>query len=110
MTNPLLLLFVVPVLFGLMLLWVTRRDRRRQNIDQRLHAITGGRDNDEPLPPLTLQRRVRRVASRAVVGKFRVWLDTALEATGNTIGLLHLIILGLVLAIIVILFTNRFWI
>ena len=109
MTNQIvLLLFAISVVLGLTLLWVRRADRRRQFVQQRLHAITVGKDETKPAPRLSL---LRRAASPTAVfqlpRKFRAWLDTAFEATGNRIGLLHLIIAGLIAAIIVILFASR---
>src|SRR5713226_2693063 len=103
MTNQILLLLALPVISGLTLLWVMRSDRRRQFIQQRLHAITVGKDDSEPSPRLSLHRRIRRATSSAAVfqlpHKLRVWLDAAIESTGNRIGMLHLIIAGLIAAI-----------
>jgi tight adherence protein B len=108
MTNQvILLLFALPVVTGLLLVWVMRADRRRQFVQQRLHAITVGTD-DKPAPRLSL---LRRAASPTAVfqlpRKFNVWLDTALDSTGNRIRLLHLIIAGIIAAIIVVLFASR---
>jgi tight adherence protein B len=108
MTNQIiLLLFALPVVSGVLLLLVMRSDRRRQFVQQRLHAITVGTD-DKPAPRLSL---LRRAASPTAVfqlpRKFSVWLDTALDSTGNRIRLLHLIIAGLTAAIIVLLFASR---
>jgi tight adherence protein B len=101
-----LLLFALPVVTGLVLMWAMRADRRRQFVQQRLHAITVG-TVDKPAPRLSL---LRRAASPTAVfqlpRKFNVWLDTALDSTGNRIRLLHLIIAGLIAAIIVILFAS----
>jgi tight adherence protein B len=100
MTNQIiLLLFALPVVSGLALLWVLRSDRRRQFVQQRLHAITIGKGDSEPAPQLSL----RRAASPR---KAMASLDAAFEATGNRIGLLHLIIAGLIGAIIVIAFAS----
>jgi tight adherence protein B len=109
MTNHVvLLLFSLPVITGLTLLLVMRADRRRQFVQQRLHAITVGRDDSKSAPPLSL---LRRAASPTAVfqlpRKFNVWLDAALDSTGNRIRLLHLIAVGLIAAIIVILFVSR---
>jgi tight adherence protein B len=109
MTNHVvLLLFSLPVITGLTLLLVMRADRRRQFVQQRLHAITVGRDDSKSAPPLSL---LRRAASPTAVfqlpRKFNVWLDAALDSTGNRIRLLHLIVVGLIAAIIVILFVSR---
>jgi tight adherence protein B len=108
MTNQVILLvFALPVFSGLLLLRVMRADRRRQFVQQRLHAITVGTD-DRAAPRLSL---LRRAASPTAVfqlpRKFSVWLDTAVDSTGNRIKLLHLIIAGLIAAIIVVLFASR---
>jgi tight adherence protein B len=108
MTNQILvLLFALPVISGVTLLLVMRADRRRQFVQQRLHAITVG-TGDKPAPRLSL---LRRTASPTAVfqlpRKFNVWLDTALDSTGNRIRLLHLIIVGLIAAVIVVLFPSR---
>jgi tight adherence protein B len=112
MTNQtIILLFSMPVISGLTLLWVMRSDRRRQFVQQRLHAITVGKHDSEPVVRLSLHRRIRRASSPTAVFQFhhkiRIWLDAAFESTGNRIGLLHLIIAGLIGAVIVILFTSR---
>jgi tight adherence protein B len=103
------LLFALPVISGLTLLLVIRSDRRRQFIQQRLHAITVGKTDS--VVRLSLHRRVRRGASPTAVFqlqyKIRVWLDAAFESTGNRIGLLHLIIAGSIAAIISIGFADR---
>jgi tight adherence protein B len=112
MTNQIvLLLFALPAVSGLTLLWVMRSDRRRRFVQQRLHAITVGKGDSEPAPHLWLHRRIRRATSSTAVfqfpNKLRVWLDVVIETTGNRIGLLHLIIAGLIAAIIVITFASR---
>jgi Flp pilus assembly protein TadB len=111
MTNQIaFLLFAISVGLGLTLLLVIRADRRRQFVQQRLHAITVGKvDVDrKSAPRLSL---LRRSASPTAVfqlpRKFSAWLDTALDSTGNRIGLLHLIIAGFIAAMIVILFASR---
>jgi tight adherence protein B len=112
MTNQvILLLSAFPVLSGLILLRVMRRDRRRQFVQQRLHAITVGKGNSEPAPRPSLHRKIRRATSSAAVfqfhRKFIASLDAAFESTGNRIGLLHLIASGLIAAIVVLLFASR---
>src|SRR5271154_7335786 len=104
MTNQILLLFALPVLPGVLLLRILRSDRRRQFVQQRLHAITVGKDAGDPAPQLALHRRIRRAASPNEVfqlyRKTMALLDVAFEATGNRIGLLHLIIAGIIGTII----------
>src|SRR5215471_7002865 len=105
MTNhTILLVLVLPVLTGLMLLRVRRSDRRQQFVQHRLHAITAGKDNREP--QLSLVRRMRRAAA-PLPRKLSMGLDAGFEATGNRIGLLHLVAVGLIAAIVVILFVSR---
>jgi len=107
MTNQIvLLLFAISVASGLTLWWVRRSDRRRQFVQQRLHAITVGKDETEPALRLS---RVQRAPAAVfqLPRKLSARLDTAFEATGNRIGPLHLIIAGLIAAIIVIAFTSR---
>jgi tight adherence protein B len=106
MTNQIvLLLFAISIASGLMLWWVRRSDRRRQFVQQRLHTITVGKDETEPA--LRLSRVPTPAAVFQLPRKFRARLDTAFEATGSRIGLLHLIIAGLIAAIIVIGFSSR---
>jgi len=109
MTNQLLLLlFAAPVLSGLLLLRVMRSDRRRQFAQQRLHALTLGREGGGAAPPPSLARTVRSATSSSLQLPRRLGasLDAALEATGNKIGLLHLMIAAPVAAIIVMLLTS----
>jgi tight adherence protein B len=112
MINQLiLLLFALPVLSGLILLRVMRSDRRRQFVQQRLHAITVGKGDTEPAPRLALHRRIRRDTSTTAVfpfpRRFMASLDAAFEATGNRIGMLHLVAAGLIAAIVVVVFASR---
>jgi tight adherence protein B len=112
MTNQIfLLILVTTVLFGVTLLLVMRADRRRQFVQARLHAITVGKDAGESSPRLSLHRKIRRATSQSPVFQFhrkcKARVDAAFEATGNRIGLLHLIIGGLIGAIIVISFASR---
>jgi tight adherence protein B len=101
MTNQIVfLLLVMPVLSGLLLLLVRRSERRRQFVQQRLHAITVGRVS-ELTPQLSLIRTSSHPAVFQLPRKFSKGLDAALEAAGNRIGLLHLVAAGLIAAIIV---------
>jgi len=110
MTNQIvLLLFSISIVFGTALLWVRRVDRRRQFVQHRLRELTAAKDSSTP--KLSLARRIRRTASPSAVfqfhQKFRAQLDAVFESTGNRIRLLHLIIAGLIAAIIVIGFASR---
>src|SRR5260370_30722011 len=106
MTNQIvLLLFAISVASGLTLWWVRRSDRGWQFVQQRLHTITVGKDETEHA--LRLSRIQASAAVFQLPRKFRGRLDAAFEAAGNRIGLLHLIIAGLIAAIIIIGFTSR---
>ena len=59
MTNPIvLLLFSISVVSAVALLLVRRSDRRRQFVQQRLHAITVGKDDIKPVLRLSRVRQV----------------------------------------------------
>jgi tight adherence protein B len=110
MTTPIFLgILAITLLCGAALLWVMRADRRRQFVQDRLHALTGQKDADES-PRLALQRKIRRAASQSPVFRFhrqfKTWLDAALRATGNRIGILHLIAAGLFSMVIAVLFVR----
>lgn len=108
MTTPIFLtILAFVVLCGATLAWVHRADRRRQFVQDRLHAITRGADVGESSPRLALHRKVRRSASHPIFHshihiQFKTWLDAALRATGNRIGILHLIAAALISVIIVV--------
>jgi tight adherence protein B len=107
MTNPIvLLLFSISVVSAVALLLVRRSDRRRQFVQQRLHAVTVGKDDIKPVLRLSRVRQAPSAVFQLPRG-FKARLDAAFEATGNRIGLLHLIIPGLIAAIIVFGFTSR---
>jgi tight adherence protein B len=106
--NPVLLLFLLPVLTGLLLLLVTRSERRQQFVQQRLTKITTEPDDGEPAP-LSLIRKLHNapLAIFQLPRKLATLFNTAFEAAGNRVGLLHLLIAGLISAIIVIVFASR---
>jgi tight adherence protein B len=99
------LLLLLPILTGLVLLWVVRRERRQLFVQQRLTKLTA--DDSEPAPP-SLVRKLHRapIAIFQLPRKFTAMLSIAFEAAGNRIGLLHLLIAGLISAIIVIAFAS----
>jgi tight adherence protein B len=105
MTHPAVLL-LLPVLAGLLLLYVTRTDRRQQFVQQRLTKLTV-EDHGEPEPSLIRKLRHAPAAIFQLPRKFTTALDTAFEAAGNRIGILHLLIAGLVTAVLVIGFAAR---
>ena len=106
--NPIILLLLLPVLTGLVLLLVTRSERRQRFVQQRLTKLTA--DDVTEADPLSLVRKLRHspTAIFQLPRKFGEILSAAFEAAGNRIGLLHLLIAGLVSAIIVIAFASRF--
>jgi len=100
------LLLVLPVLTGVLWLLVARSDRRKQFVLQRLTKLTV----DENVSELeSLARKLHHVQTVAfqLPRNLAAKLDAAFEAAGNRIGLLHLLITGLVSAIIVITFVSR---
>jgi tight adherence protein B len=99
-------LLLLPVLTGLVWLVVARSERRQQFVQQRLTKLTA-EDDSEPAP-LSLVRKLRGapIAIFQLPRKFTAMLSAAFEAAGNRIGLLHLLIAGLVSAIIVIAFAS----
>src|ERR1700751_5819739 len=110
MTNNFLLLLSISVALGLTAWYFTRSDRRREFVQQRLHAITVGKDDAEPTPRLALHRRVRRAVPGEVFHlprTFAAQLEAALEATGNRLKLWHLIIASFIAAIVVMAFVSR---
>src|SRR5262249_723814 len=106
--NPVLLLFLLPVLTGLLLLLVTRSERRQQFVQQRLTKITAEPDDGESAP-LSLVRKLHNapLAIFQLPRKFATLFTTAFEAAGNRVGLLHLLIVGLTSVVIVIVFASR---
>jgi tight adherence protein B len=105
--NPLLLLFLLPVLTGLVLLFVMRSERRQQFVQQRLTKITA--DDDTESDSLSFIRKLHHapIPVFQLPRKFGAMLSAAFEATGNRIGLVHLLIAGLFSALLVIAFTSR---
>jgi tight adherence protein B len=98
-------LLLLPVLTGLLLLVVRRNDRRRQFVTQRLNNMTVV--DSESTTRLSLVRRLHATSPNAVFRLFGAQIDAAFEATGNRVGLLHLLIAALISAIIVIGFGSR---
>jgi tight adherence protein B len=100
-------LLLFPVLTGLVWLLVARSERRQQFVQQRLTKLTA--DHDSESAPLSLVRKLHRapIAIFQLPRKFAAMFSAAFEAAGNRIGLLHLLIAGLISAIIVIAFAGR---
>jgi tight adherence protein B len=99
--NPALLL-LLPVLTGLALLVVMRNDRRQQFVQQRLTKLTADESNSESVQRLSLLRTVSPGAIFQLPREYIARFNAAFAATGNRIGLLHLIAAGLISAILVI--------
>jgi tight adherence protein B len=109
MSNSIILLCVViSFVFGVLALWVIRKDRRRKYARQRLIEITT--KGATQTPHLSLARKIRQAPKIVVFQLPRtLWakVDRALETTGNRIGLPHLVFTGATAAIIVMLFVTR---
>jgi tight adherence protein B len=103
MTNPVFLL-LLPVLFGIIWLLVARNERRQRFVQDRLTKLTTEPEKGES--PLLLIRSAPNAIFQ-LPRKLAAMLNTVFEAAGNRIGLLHLLIAGLVSAIIVIAFASR---
>jgi tight adherence protein B len=109
--NQLLLAILASVvLLGAALVAVMRADRRQEERQQRLKSVTATGPAVEA-PAVSLRRPFRQ---RAAYGLFALpaglWarLDAALEATGNWIGVPHLLLAGTLGAIAAVLFAGRF--
>jgi tight adherence protein B len=103
--NPVYLL-LLPVLIGLVWLLVARSEHRQQFVLQRLTKLTAD-ENTSELQSLARKLHHAQSAVYQLPRKFASLLDAAFEAAGNRVGLLHLLIAGLISAIIVIAFTSR---
>ena len=92
-----LTILAATMLLGAALLWSIVADRRRQAMQQRLKNFVVGRDQEEPAPTLTLRRRVSqaRPGLHHLVGSALAWVQAELAATGNRIGVLHLVAVAL---------------
>jgi tight adherence protein B len=101
-------LFLLPVLIGLVWLWVARNERRQQFVQQRLTNITADTTDSKP-EPVSLVRKVRQTPTALFqfTRNFVTRLDIELEAAGKRIGVLHLLIAGLISAILVIVFATH---
>jgi tight adherence protein B len=98
------------VLLGAALVAIMRTDRRREERQQRLKSVTATGPVVEA-PPISLRRPLRQRAAYglfALPGGLRSGLDAALAATGNWIGVPHLLLAGTIGAMVVILFADRF--
>lgn len=107
MNNPIFLL-LLPVLTGLLLLRVIRTDRRQEFVQQRLAKLTADTDAEGDQSPLIRKLHHAPIAIFQLPRKLAAMLSAAFEASGNRIGLLHLLIAGFISAIIIIAVAGRF--
>jgi tight adherence protein B len=86
------------ILLGGVLFWMLQADRRKVSRQLRLKAIAGERSS-----PDVLVASLRRPLSRqtALPAALMTWLERACAATGNRIGLLHLMGAGVIAAVAV---------
>jgi len=89
------------ILLGLVLFAFLRADRRRESRQQRLQAVTATAPIAEGPAP-SLRRPLRRRVAGGFLADLWARLDAALAATGNTIGVPHLILTGTAAAVVVI--------
>jgi tight adherence protein B len=100
------------VLFGGALFAVMRTDRRREQRQQRLKAVTAPTASG-PIadgPALSLRRPLRQRAALGMASlpaRLLARLDASLAATGDWIGIPHLIITGVVATLVAVLFAAR---
>jgi tight adherence protein B len=91
------------VLLGAAFLWMVFADRRRQHLQQRMKmVVTMTRSGDVPVASPSLRRRLSRTGPSSLYSIGALWarLDPALAATGNRIGLPHLIVVACVAAVV----------
>jgi len=96
------------VLLGVALMASMRGDRRRESRQQRLRTVVAvGPSEEEPV--LLLRRPLSRAGMRdlLLLSALWTWLDSALAAAGNRIGLPHLAVTGLLAAGATVLFAER---
>jgi tight adherence protein B len=98
------------VLLGAALVAILRTDRRREERQQRLKSVTATGPVVEA-PVVSLRRPLRQRAAYglfALPGGLRSGLDAALAATGNWIGVPHLLLAGTIGTMVVVLFASNF--
>jgi tight adherence protein B len=110
MNTTLYMMIALPVISGVLLLFVLRRDRRQNIVLTRLDALRG--NEGKTAAPVSISR-LRRAASRSMsVGALlpqqaRVLLNDAFQAAGNRVGVVHLLLAALISAVVVNLFASR---
>ena len=107
-----LVVLVSVVLFGGALVAVMRTDRRREERQQRLKAVTAPTASG-PIadgPAISLRRPLRQRAALGMMSlpaRLLARLDASLAASGNWIGIPHLIITAVVATLVAVLFATR---
>jgi len=94
-------ILLLPVLTGTVFLVVWRNERRRQFVEQRLNKMTAEQDSG-PVERLSLLRAVSPGSIFQIPHRYTDKLNAAFAATGNRVGLLHLIAAVLVAGVAVI--------
>jgi Flp pilus assembly protein TadB len=104
MDVRLLGLFTIPLLFGCLAFRQARRDRRKQLIESQLDSFASSAS-----PPQISLTRLREQAATFLMlpQRLRTALDSAFEATGNSVRLLHLPIIALIAMVVTFAFTTR---
>jgi tight adherence protein B len=106
-SQVLLVLLSMPVLSGVLLLWIRRKDRRRQFVSQRLKAVAAIHDNSSQSTVRLQRQGPAQIAFLQLPRQLWTRLDTAFAAAGHRLGLLHLLASGIIAAIIVMFFTSQ---
>jgi tight adherence protein B len=96
------------LLLGVAAVAVMRADRRRESRQQRLRAVVAVGPSEEE-PTLSLRRPLSRAGVRDFFLLSALWarLDAEFAATGNRIGLPHLVVIGLAAAGATVLFAEK---
>jgi tight adherence protein B len=96
------LLFLLPVLSGLLLYFGSRSNRGTKFVQQRLRMLTTS-DSDTVGQALYRPQARTRVVPKGIGER----IDALFEKTGNSVGMLHVFIVALVAAAITFVFTSR---
>jgi tight adherence protein B len=99
------------ILLGIALFWTMLADRRRQMLQQRLRSVVASTaaSRIEPLPPVTIRRRISQGSS--ALGRLPAYLWSRLQAefvaAGNSVGILHLLAAGCIVGVAIFAFATR---
>jgi tight adherence protein B len=108
MTQLVLPILAAVLLLGAALVWAMRSERRRESRQQRLRAVVAmGPSADEPA--LSLRRPSSRAGLRDSFMLSALWarLEAALAATGDSVGVPHLSVVGLIAASAAVVFAEN---